>query len=163
MISSIKNISLFCALSVLLLLPTDKFAATTSLTANAEVVASLSVIQTTALDFGTFALINSATTGTRVTNGADTNIDEMVAVTAGLVTLAGGPNLLVNISVGNASLTDTGGNGGTAMTATLSVPSATVTLDGTGAGTSTVNGSLAVGALQTVSTYSGTATVTVNY
>ena len=163
MISSIKNISLFCALSVLLLLPTDKFAATTSLTANAEVVASLSVIQTTALDFGTFALINSATTGTRVTNGADTNIDEMVAVTAGLVTLAGGPNLLVNISVGNASLTDTGGNGGTAMTATLSVPSATVTLDGTGAGTSAVNGSLAVGALQTVSTYSGTATVTVNY
>jgi hypothetical protein len=49
------------------------------------------------------------------------------------------------------------------MTAAMSVPSGTVTLDATGVGSSTVDGTLSVGINQVPSTYQGTATVTVDY
>lgn len=160
-----SRLKLLAIAAAIFAVPASGFAATanTSLTVDATVIASLTVTQTTALNFGTFALTDPGSVGTRTTTGGDTNIYQVGAPTSGLVTINGPANQLVNVSVSAATLSDTGGNGGADMTATLTVPSATVTLDGSGSGTSAVNGSLAVGINQTPSTYSGTATVTVDY
>jgi hypothetical protein len=126
---------------------------------DATVVTSLNATVTTHINFGTFGLIDDLSGGTVDTSGTTSNVEVFTAGTPGLVTIAGAASTLINISVTNATLTGPG----TDMTATLSVPSATVTTDAGGAATSAVNGSLAVAAGQTPGSYTGTATVTVSY
>lgn len=126
---------------------------------DATVITSLSATVTTDLSFGSFGLIDNGLAGTVDTAGANTNIDELTAPTVGVVGIAGAASTPVNVSITNATLT----GAGTDMAATLSVSNTNPVLDVTGAATINVNGSLAVNAGQTAGSYTGTATVTVNY
>jgi len=147
------------AITMFLMFATPAYAYDATINVDATVVTSLSATVTTDLSFGSFGLIDNGSAGTVNTAGSNTNIDELVAPTVGVVSISGAASTLVNITVANATLTGPG----TDMTATLSVPSATVTTDGSGAATSNVNGSLAVPAGQTPGSYTGTALVQVNY
>lgn len=159
---NIKNIScILFIFSLLVFLSSNTFAGTGSLSVNATVISSASVTEATALDFGSFALTDSGATGTRLTSsysGSESNIDEMVAPTSGVVNISGAASTVIYISVGGATLTGPGSD----MTAVFSAP-ASVTTNASGAATATIEGSLSVNASQTAGSYSGTATVTVNY
>jgi hypothetical protein len=130
-----------------------------SISVDATVVQSLQANVTTDLSFGSFGLVDNGSAGTVDTAGSNTNIDEIVAPTVGVVTIAGAASTAVNVSVTNATLSGAGDD----MTATLSVSDTNPTLDGSGAATVNVNGSLAVAAGQAAGSYTGSATVTVNY
>ena len=147
-------------LAMFMTFSTSVLAGDGSLTVNATVLTSASVTQNTALNFGTFALTDDSSAGTVDTTGAATsNVDQMSAPTAGVVDISGTASTVVNISVTNATLAGPGAD----MIATLTVPSATVTTDGSGAATSNVNGTLAVAAGQAPGSYTGTASVIVAY
>jgi hypothetical protein len=155
------KIFVLSVLAMFMVFSNNAFAGSGSLSVSATVVASAAVTQNTALSFGSFALTDSGSPGTLDTNGADSNIDEMIAPTTGVVDISGAANETVNISVdASVTLSDGGLN---SMTASLSVPAPTVLLDSNGAGTSNVNGVLTISSGQATGTYTGSATVTVNY
>jgi hypothetical protein len=146
--------------AVFMLFSTSLYAGTGSLSVSATVIVSASVTQNTALSFGSFALTDNTVAGEVDTAGPDTNIDVFTASTVGVVDIAGAASETVNISVSTPVTLSDGAN---TMSAALSVPSATVVLDGSGAATSNVNGVLTVGIGQAPGSYTGSATVTVNY
>lgn len=127
-------------------------------TANANIVAPLSIGQTTALSFGSFS--SSPTAGTITSGGA---------ATGGVVTLAPGNDARFN-TVGTANATYTAvvdptatlSNGAATMTAALTVVNGH-TFSAAGADTFPVSGILSVPANQPLGAYTGTYNINIHY
>ena len=139
-------------------------------TANAEILEPLSITESVQMDFGTIAPDDAG--GNVVLDTADTITPVTGFVFSGTplsgeFAVAGSGTLTYAITLpldGVVTLTDNGGNGGTAMPVASfnSNPSGTGALTA-GAQTLTVGATLQVGVSQTASTYDGSYDVTVEY
>ena len=140
------------------------FAATTTGTARAEIIAPLSVTQTQQMDFG--KIVQDAAGGNVVlgSNGvASSSLILVGATMAGEFEILGQPSQNVTVSLpATISLSDGGSAAMTISSLTMS-KAATHALDISGESVFTVGGTLAVGAGQDAGVYTGTYTVTVNY
>jgi len=147
-------------------------AATVNGNADALVIDPLSIVENSAMDFGTVAggpnadTIVMDTTGGRTVTGTDAQIIATGAGSAGNFTITGEPNQAYTVSFSaSATLGDGGGNTMTVDSFTDNSPSP---LSGAGTDTLLVGGTLNVGASQAAGNYSTTTggtpyTVTVNY
>lgn len=149
-----------------------------SATASGTVIAPITVSKVTDLSFGKFApggggSVTISTSGNRTATGTILSTVGS-APTAASFTVSGDPAATYGISFGGAAiLTNTTGGGGETMTLTkisdltgANATSGTVssgTLDGGGAQTIFVGGTLAVGASQVAGDYAGSVDVTVQY
>ena len=141
-------------------------------TAQALVIEPLSIVENSAMDFGTISggpnadTIVMDTTGARTVTGTDAQIIATGPGAAGNFTITGEPNQAYTVTFSaDATLGDGGGNTMTVDTFTDNNPSP---LSGAGTDTLLVGGTLNVGASQASGNYSTTTggapyTVTVNY
>jgi Mat/Ecp fimbriae major subunit len=144
---------------------------TSSNTANATVVASLSVSSTQTLEFGRFSV--GATGGTVAISTADvrsaTGSVQLITlgstIRAASYTLAGAANAGYSIALPSANVTLTSGINSMVIAPGTwnSNPAATGTLDGSGAATVKAGATLTVGANQAAGDYSGSFNVTFAY
>lgn len=143
-------------------------------TANANILQTIAiVVGTDVMDFGD--IVPDASPANVVLSAATGNITSSGLATTSGTTAKGDFNVSGSDSVsyiitmpadGVASLSDTGGNGGTAMNLinfTSDQPGDVGTLDGTGNQTIAIGATLVVGGNQTESTYSGTYDISVEY
>ncbi len=148
--------------------------AATSATANAKatILTALSVaVDSTAntLDFGTIAPTATAANvvvgpNGSLTGGCPAGLLCSGTTAAPAFNITGAPSATVYVTFANASETLTSGANTMSVSGfTTNLPSDTATLDGAGAGTFSVGGSLAVGANQAAGSYTGTLTVQVAY
>jgi hypothetical protein len=127
-------------------------------TASATVVGSLSIVQQTALNFGSFA--PSATAGTIDSYGNTTGgVTGFGGATPAVFNATGSPTTNFTI-VSDATVKLT--SGANSMTATLTAPTVSVT-DSTGNRAFNVTGSLPVAASQPSGSYTGTYNINVHY
>ena len=145
------------------------YAVTADGTATANIVAPLAVNNTAGLRFGDIAP-NATQSGTVQIQTDDTKVcaSELTCFTtsptgAAAFSVSGHSGAVYDITVpANVTLAGTGSAAGQNMTATLIGSKANGTLTA-GSDSFTVGGTLTVGANQTVGSYSGTFTVTVEY
>lgn len=135
-------------------------AATTTGTARANVVGSLSVTEGTELSFGTFSPGDSegSVTSSGQTAGGVRHFGG--TTTDGSFTITGGPGAQVSVDVPTNVTLEKGGD---SMIAALESTAGGATLDGTGNLTFTVSGMLTVDQAQPEGEYVGEYIVTVNY
>lgn len=162
------------AATIGLLAATPAFAqagAPSSATANADavIVAPISIVKVTDLNFGRIAADSAASTVTVNAAGARTSSSPSVLIAAGSTptaatfTITGEPGLSYSHSH-PSTVTLTGPAGSTAMTATfLPEMSSGGTLDTTGSAAYALGASLAVGASQMAGAYTGSFSVSVQY
>lgn len=139
--------------------------ATTQGTANAEIVAPISITHTAgaALDFGTMTAGGGGTVVVTAA-GAGSDTGDVTLLTgstnsADAFTVAGDANRSFTIVTGAGTVTSGGNN----MSFTTAPSAASDTLDGTGAASFTVGGTLTVGANQAAGSYTGSYDATVTY
>lgn len=162
-----KNILLAAALAAFVAAPSIANAASESTSADAVIVAPVSMTKISDLQFGNLGATTSAGDVIISEAGARTNVDGNVSLIAGTTatrasfTVAGANNAAVTVTVpASTSLTGTG----TAMPVSLSSTSnGSQTLSGTGALTVDVAGTLTVGASQAAGAYTSSFDVTVVY
>lgn len=150
------------------------FAATDTATTTGTVVTPITIAMATNLNFGEFAA-HTANPGTVTisTAGAASATEAVLTNSASAVaasfSVAGQANASYSISITDNDLTHTDGVTTMALAtkhdvdATTADSPASGTLDGTGAQTIYVGGTLTVAAAQAAGTYSGTITATVEY
>jgi hypothetical protein len=143
-------------------------AATATGDAEALILEALSVTAEAPLEFGTIAESGSGGTVTIATDGTQTCSAGLACVNDGAAAgfaVVGVPDKTVVLSVPSATTTLTidDGTGATMAVSGLAASSATTLLDGTGDGSFTVGGVLAVGNNQAPGFYAGTFDVTVVY
>jgi len=143
-------------------------------TAGAVLVTPITLNETAPLHFGTMSVLATlagtcdlSTTGTRTATGG-VNLSALApAATNAAYTVGGNPSATYAITL-PATITVTSGTDNmtitpTARTVSAGVDGLTGTLDGGGADSFTIGGSLAVPAAQPTGTYAGTFDVTVAY
>ena len=144
--------------------------------ASANVVQPISIVPGASgieLDFGNI-IPDTIATADVILTAAGIIVSATPAIVTGSTTggafdVSGSNDVSYTITVpanGTVTLTDTGGNGGTAMAVndfTTDQPSGVGTLSGTGAQTIAIGATLTVGINQAESTYAGTYDITVNY
>lgn len=151
--------------AALVLLPSGSaYAATANGTANATVVAPISVAHNSgaALNFGTFTADTGGTV--TVTAGGSGSVSGRVVFVSGSAnradgfTVTGDGNRGFTISTGSGSVSD-----GTNSMAFTTTPSAATGTLSSGTATFTVGGTLTVGSGQAANAYTGSYVATVNY
>jgi hypothetical protein len=139
-------------------------AATASATADAVILAPLTVTNTDNLDFGTVA-VNGAGTVAVSSGGTRTCSANLVCSgtpSAAAFTVAGAAS--VNVSIGYQNITTlTSGANSMVLSNLSNSAGGTLALNGSGAGAFTVGGDLAVAANQAAGTYQGSFQVVVLY
>lgn len=140
------------------------FAASATGTASATVVAPLTIVQTTGLNFGSFSV--GATGGTVVITQAgavsktgDVQLIASSGATNGLFTVAGAPSTTYSISTPSTLSVTSGAN---SMSIALNAPTSD-TIGAGGTDTFSVGGTLTASGSQSAGVYAGTYTVSVNY
>ena len=146
---------------------TTAMAADATGNASATVESAISIVETTAMNFGTFAPTASAGTVTIATTGArtSTNVDELASSpSAATFTVTGGNLAAYSITLPASSITLSDGGSETMSVDTfVSDAGGSPALNGSGSDTFNVGAVLTVGANQVAGSYTGTYTVTVNY
>lgn len=152
-------------------LSSHAFAASVNGNAQAVVIAPLSISETQGLNFGSFAPAAGATTVVVTTAGAVSSAAaDLIAgsgAQAGGFDVSGEAGYAFTVTMPVSATLTSGANSMTITawsTATGSTGAGTAgTLDGTGADTVQVGGTLSVGGGQAAGTYTGTYAVTVDY
>lgn len=163
-----KNILLAAALAAFVAAPSIANAASDTSSADAVIIAPVSVTKASDLQFGTLGTTGTAGAVLISEAGVRTNPDTNVSLLAGTTatqasfTVAGANNAAVTVTVPTTA-TLTGSVSGTMIATLSSTESGVGTLDGSGAKTVDVAASLAVGATQAAGTYATTFDVTVIY
>jgi len=153
------------ALSIILGWQNSASAASAGADVSVTIRKAVAIAKQTDLAFGTVsvstasgtATINAGTGATSSSGGVDT----IVGASRAEFSVTGEPSTGVSIGFSNATATLTGP--GNDMTVNLTVSDASPTLNGSGAATVYVGGTLNVGANQTSGAYTGSFTVTANY
>lgn len=144
--------------------PQKANAASQTGTASATVLAALAITENTLLTFGSFETDGNAGTVVLTTGGARTPSGGVTlgptAGAAGSFSIAGTASASISIpAITGITLTGPG----TAMAVAFDITGSPTALDGGGAATLDVGGTLTVNASQAAGAYSGTYTVVVNY
>lgn len=138
-----------------------------SATATATIITPILLTNTAALQFGNVVASTTAGTivvaadATRTWTGGATGISGL-PVTAAAFGVTGGANRTFTISLPASATITSGSNSMTVDTFTSSIPSPSA-LNGSGAASFNVGGTLTVGASQATGSYTGTFSVTVAY
>ncbi|MFN4281892.1 MAG: DUF4402 domain-containing protein [Alphaproteobacteria bacterium] len=126
---------------------------------------AVAIAKVTDLAFGTVSVSTASGTATiNAGTGATSSgggVDTIVGASRAEFSLTGEPNASVSVGFSNSTATLTGP--GSDMTVNLTVSNASPALNGSGAATVYVGGTLNVGANQTSGAYTGSFTVTANY
>ena len=145
---------------------------TATANATATIVTPISITKTVDMNFGNVAVSGTsggtvvlAPASTRTSTGGVTLPSTTGTVTAASFTVNGTANYTYAITLPSSSLTITSGSNTMSVTTFTSSPSATGTLDGTGAQTLNVGATLTVAAAQAAGVYTSASpfSVTVNY
>ena len=136
-------------------------------TATAEVLSTLTVTNTSALQFGQIAANNGGTVSVNANGSASASGSIVSTGTRAPATFAvtGSPNasVIVTLPSGPINLTRSGGSETMAVSAFNTAPSGGFQLDSSGAGSFAVGGTLTVAANQASGSYSGSFSVSVEY
>lgn len=136
-------------------------------TATAEVLSTLTVTNTSALQFGQIAANNGGTVSVNANGSASASGSIVSTGTRAPATFAvtGSPNasVIVTLPSGPINLTRSGGSETMAVSAFNTDPSGGFQLDSSGAGNFAVGGTLTIAANQVPGSYSGSFSVSVEY
>lgn len=153
------------AIAVALSAGSKAMAADASGTANATMVAPISMAATSAMEFASLAATTTAGTVVLSTAGARSGTDVDVlsggSPAAAVFTVSGANNATYSLTLPSTPQTLT--SGGDTMTLTAFTEDSTETLNGSGSEAFNVGATLNVGISQPAGSYTGTYTVTVAY